>query len=661
MTKKKAKRNLNGEKRRISRFKLVTIIISMVSAVTLLAVGVFASLFNFDLTIANQLNLNFEIIEGNLYATRMGQVADVTRTTSKVLSESTNPLDWTHVYSSSEKNGVIGSGLETIQEKVNFISDNAILDEKYDNNLSSVAITYYFYYMNSNGSTSTNIKLTKLAGTSQYGINFYYKYIKAGSSTLNAADFTNGSATELANGDIITAAPNENLFIMAECRVSLNTSIKFDDIDWKFNLDFTVSHHSLQDGILTYNPVINASTYELWVKADASNGASLQNGENLQDTEGLQNTALGDADSILGTCIKIVDKGTLAINVKEALKGYPTGDYTLTVIPKDDNGDEISNNRIVVHYAYTVPALEVNVTDTAIGGNYFYYVELGEYPQTIVSDSILLTSLNSLGDSAKTGRTFTVGYNDDSAQTAHAEYMHNGIKYVKVASAVVNGTDAQYKFSNGAKATTGNTYWFKVEPIRWYLLEEFSTTKRAYGGATTNIRVISEKSLTANVMFNKSVSNQTCNIWGTSNIRLWLNLVFYEDAFTAADKGKIQTNLTRYNSTGNYTTKDDYTVTSGGTTNEDKVWLPSYYEMGNTYYGTNLYVNKSGRYAYHTDFAVANKLYIDSNTLRGWYWLRSAGSASSTACTVGSGGSLYGNGTAYNSLLGVRPALLISI
>lgn len=69
----------NNENKRSTRTKFVATIISMVSALGLLAVGVVASLTKFTITIQNQLNLKFETIEGNLYATRLGNVADSTR------------------------------------------------------------------------------------------------------------------------------------------------------------------------------------------------------------------------------------------------------------------------------------------------------------------------------------------------------------------------------------------------------------------------------------------------------------------------------------------------------------------------------------------------------------------------------------------------------
>ncbi len=526
--------------------KLVTTIVSMVSALCLLAVGVFATLTNFQVAIANQLNLKFDAVEGTLYATRVGDVAGTDRTTSKVLSESTTATDWLKVYDGTTTKGVQNDALTSIQEKVDFISNDKI-KEIVNGGRTYVAITYYFYYVLPEGSTSNNVTLTAPAVTDK-NVVVSYSYTKATNATLPTFD----SVTSLTDGGSVTVNGGEHLFIKAEAKVDLSKSVKIETVDWNYTLNFGIAPQPI----------------------------------------------------------------------------------------KADNG--------------------VYTTAEPINGNYYYYVELGEYPQTAVEDTATVSALNALGDSAKTGRTFTVGASDDSAQTAHVEYTYNGAKYVKVASAVVHsgskfasGKDS--RFASGTAPTKGNTYWFKVEPIKWFLLEAYSTTKTAYTGSTTNLRVISEQLLTANVMFDADT-----NPWNTSNIRDWLNNSFYTSAFSASDKGYISKNITRYFGTSEHATKDDYTVTTGGNTTEDNVWLISYYEAVNTYYGANAYLNKKSRAATPTDFAVVNNVTMFSNG-RGYYWLRSAGNAANRACLVSNVGSLSYFNSVSATTLGVRPALTITL
>ena len=535
-------------KRNTAKTKLIATIISMVCALSLIAVGVMASLTNFQVAIANQLNLEFSAVEGTLYATRLGDVAGTDRTTSKVLSESTTATDWLKVYDGTTTEGVQNDALTSIQEKVDFVSNDKI-KEIVNGGRTYVAITYYFYYVLPENAVANSITLTAPAVTDE-NVVVSYSYTKATSAALPTFD----SVTSLTDGGSVTVNGGEHLYIKAEARVDLSKSVKIETADWNYTLNF---------GVAT-----------------------------TQSTSS-----------------------------------------------------------------------RIKVTDKAIGGIYYYYVELGEYPQKVVEDTATLSALNALGDSAKTGRTFTVGASDDSAQTAHVEYSYNGAKYVKVASAVVRGTGAQYEFSTGTKATSGNTYWFKVEPIKWFLLEAYSTTKTAYTGSTINLRVISERILTANVMFNKSGNG---NSWGTSNIRTWLNNAFYTSAFSASDKACIVKNTTRYFGTSKYNTQDDYTVTTGGNTTEDDVWLISYYEAGNTYYGTNAYLNKAylnkpGRAETPTDFAVVNNVGIMDSYGCAYYWLRSAGDDSNSACYVYNDGKLGKNDGVDDPLLGVRPALTITL
>ena len=521
--------------------KLVATIVSMVSALCLLAVGVFATLTNFQVAIGNQLDLEFSAVEGTLYATRVGDVAGTDRTTSKVLSESTTATDWLKVYDGTTVEGVQNDALTSIQEKVDFVSNDKI-KEIVNGGRTYVAITYYFYYILPENAVANSITLTAPAVTDE-NVVVSYSYTKASNATLPTFD----SVTSLTDGGSVTVNGGEHLFIKAEAKVDLSKSVKIETADWSFTLNFGIAPQPI----------------------------------------------------------------------------------------KADNG--------------------VYTTAEPINGNYYYYVELGEYPQTAVEDTTTLSALNALGDSAKTGRTFVVGASDDAAQTAHEEYTYNGAKYVKVASAVVY--DSKSKFASGTAPTSGNTYWFKVEPIKWFLLEAYSATKTAYTGSTTNLRVISEQLLTANVMFKKENGG---NDWGTSNIRTWLNDAFYTSAFSASDKACIVKNTTRYFGTKEYNTQDDYTTTTGGNTTEDNVWLPSYYEMGNTYYGTNAYLNKNTRKATPTDFAVVNKVLMYSNVSVS-YWLRSAGYGVKYVCFVFRTGLTYDSDSVNYTNRGVRPALQITI
>ncbi|MDE6293509.1 MAG: hypothetical protein K2L88_02670, partial [Clostridiales bacterium] len=79
------------------------------------------------------------------------------------------------------------------------------------------------------------------------------------------------------------------------------------------------------------------------------------------------------------------------------------------------------------------------------------YVYDGEYPQTLKAENV------TVGDTAD-GNGYYTG--------------SDGARYAKVTAATISmGTWDPYKFSNDENITNGNTYYFKVEPIKWRVLE----------------------------------------------------------------------------------------------------------------------------------------------------------------------------------------------
>ena len=84
------------------------------------------------------------------------------------------------------------------------------------------------------------------------------------------------------------------------------------------------------------------------------------------------------------------------------------------------------------------------------------YVYYGTYPQTVVDDSSLISSLNSL-----------------TSTNANGYYEFEGEEYAKV---VAHPSGNGYKFINGSTIQSLQTYYFKVEPIKWRVLEEADGT-----------------------------------------------------------------------------------------------------------------------------------------------------------------------------------------
>jgi len=291
-----------------------------------------------------------------------------------------------------------------------------------------------------------------------------------------------------------------------------------------------------------------------------------------------------------------------------------------------------------------------------------YYVELGEYPQTYVGDSLnatLKSWYTSNNPSSVDSYTNDKGTSADTI--THYAYSYNGNKYVRVVSAILNSSSGYITQDESTTLMPNQEYWFKVEPIKWWVLNYTDVQNGA------NPIVLAEQALTANVTWNKSQSDQ--NLWASkSNIRTWLNESFYNDAFKVGYADYIQTTIVKNNSSSSNTD-------GSGTTTNDNVWLLSYGEAGGGtagQYSENRYFNDSpSRLCSPTDYALVNKCFMYVNASYPTeirknggscpWWLRSAYASNTyNAQFVGTNGSLNNNSVfTYNSA--VRPALTLNL
>ena len=226
-------------------------------------------------------------------------------------------------------------------------------------------------------------------------------------------------------------------------------------------------------------------------------------------------------------------------------------------------------------------------------------LEFGSYPQTIKKETI--TIINTIQDEK--------GYFTGS----------DGEKYV-LCKAYPHD---KYKFSNGEKIEKDKEYYFKVEPIKWKILED----------KNGKVFIFSELILDVHKFDDNS------NDYAASSIRSWLNSDFYNKAFTDKQKELIE----------NTTLKDISNVT-------DKVFLLSEEEIENTSYG---FYSDNDRCKKVTDYAKANHAYEYYNYKKnGWYWLRNPWSYDDVA-GIGGDGCIY-KGYVDDKGSGVAPALVIN-
>ncbi len=250
------------------------------------------------------------------------------------------------------------------------------------------------------------------------------------------------------------------------------------------------------------------------------------------------------------------------------------------------------------------------------------YILFGQYPQTIMAADV------------------TVG---DVADEDGYYLGSDGERYAKV---VADPYESGYTFSNNSSIIDGNTYYFKVEPIRWRILSE----------SNGNALILCD-SIIANKAYDSSNNN-----YANSDIRAWLNDEFYKTAFGDLQQALIQT------------TEVDNSVYSTGYSNPyacgntfDKVFLLSYREVTNSAYGfASSSTYDTARQMLTSDFSRATGAYMSTDSScygNGWWWLRSpSNNYSIYARDVRNLGSAFNDYYVYGDCShGVVPALNLTL
>ncbi|MEI6578313.1 MAG: DUF6273 domain-containing protein [Eubacteriales bacterium] len=160
--------------------------------------------------------------------------------------------------------------------------------------------------------------------------------------------------------------------------------------------------------------------------------------------------------------------------------------------------------------------------------------------------------------------------------------------------------------------------------------------------------LISEKIIDV-MLYNEEYRTVT---WETCNLRSWLNVTFFDSAFSATEKLSVATTKLINDDNPEY-------KTPGGNDTNDKVFLLSLYEAD------KYFTNDNARAATVTDFAKINGISFGkkNNYLgNGYWWLRSPGNNSLNAEIVyfdGYIGSYFYD--VYNTYVGVRPAIWVNL
>lgn len=276
--------------------------------------------------------------------------------------------------------------------------------------------------------------------------------------------------------------------------------------------------------------------------------------------------------------------------------------------------------------------------------------------------------------------TVTINEKDSVTMGANIYYKgSDGNYYVKT---LENSYSTDYKYTDQTLANKidANSYrYFKVEPIKWKVL----TTD--YKGSGNSL-LLAEDILIAGVSYYEDDENRGYiyqNNYRYSQIRAYLNgysygaryensiwneIGFLQTAFTTSAQDLIATTTVVNNEESTTDVEKNIKPATGFTCNDgyDKIFLLSENESTNPEYGFGAYdssFQRSGRIRVTTDYAKANFAYQQRmyNLDLGLWWLRSPGLDSRVSRIVGEHGQADCQEYVLSTLVGVVPALTISL
>ena len=257
---------------------------------------------------------------------------------------------------------------------------------------------------------------------------------------------------------------------------------------------------------------------------------------------------------------------------------------------------------VVVGYQFhEIPEYLPADTDGTLGtsGTYVYF---GDWPQTIKNENIII-------------------YENDSMEMGDFTYYRGSDEnwYVKC---IENAYENDYIYSDGtnvARKSANSTKYFKVEPIKWRILNPDATGNE-------------KKILLAETILTAHIVAYYHNNYKDSEIRTYLITTFLNEAFTSSAQSQIvETTIDNTarstNPDGNATLWDNgYNLYACDNTT-DKIFLLSEQEVTKADYGFAAYDSQeigNARIRMPTDYAKANNTkYVTGEGCGGYWCLRS--------------------------------------
>ncbi len=291
-------------------------------------------------------------------------------------------------------------------------------------------------------------------------------------------------------------------------------------------------------------------------------------------------------------------------------------------------------------------------------------VLMGMYPQSMVTDATLLSTLDTASGTLPTSENSQAwtdyGYYISGSVSSYMWYIditnetdeYRGVyftSYRPYYTATTSSTSSSIQDDNGYN--TSSVYWFKYEPITWRVLDVQSDKAFLMADLVLDSQdyhySFAERTIDGSTVY--------ANNYKESHIRSWLNDNFYNTAFTTAEQARIQT-----------TTVDNSVASTGYSSNpyacantSDKVFLLSYAEATSATYGLG---TATSRQLKPSAYAQSQGVYTNTSNGNSYWWLRSPHSHSDYYARLVSYDGTVGNySNVGNSSSGVVPALWISL
>ena len=294
-------------------------------------------------------------------------------------------------------------------------------------------------------------------------------------------------------------------------------------------------------------------------------------------------------------------------------------------------------------------------------------IEFGAYPQSLVADSALISSLDGIEKNWLSYSYFSgsgsVGTASASDYAEYADFEYSGEKYRAVRfdsyrpRQTYKEASAKNSFVDDNGYGSGTVYYFKFEPVSWIILDPDSglavTEKIIDSQPYTNSMISDGYDVNSAAYWLDETKSAKANDYLNSSVYSFLNNEFFNAAFTADERSQISS-VTIDNDSLN----GEYQIYSSAQST-DRVYLLSYSDAESDDYGFSTSPASSDtRTAFGTDYAKAQGLQVDETGASPW-WLRSAGNSSRNSAFVNYSG-FIGNASVEYSDKGVRPACVIT-